>query len=78
MLKGLFVAACGTLALHSTSATAGTFPNKLQGATPRKTRTWALQVNLMCRKIPAEGSRGLSGAALHLQIHREVGLNDWI
>ena len=77
MLKGLFVAACGALVLHFASATTGTFPNKLQWAVPRKTRTLALYEKLMCRKIPAEITRGLTGAVPLLQIHREVELNDW-
>lgn len=34
-------------------------------------------MKLMCKKIPAESTRGLTGAPPHLQIHREVELNDW-
>lgn len=44
---------------------------------PGKTGHCALWAKLMCRKIPAESTRGLTRAVPHLQIHRKVELNDW-
>lgn len=43
---------------------------------PGKTEHWTFWVQLMCRKIPAESIRGLTGAVPHLQIHWKVELND--
>lgn len=44
---------------------------------PGKPGPWDLWVKLMCQKIPAGSTRGLTGAFPHLQIHRKVELSDW-